>query len=128
MLFFALTGIVQLFSLHEAHDGYTPPALIEKLSSVHQDQAFRLKEHEGPPPGANHSNDADHDKAASKAPPSAAQIRVWVLKWVFVLVGVGLIASTLIGLWMALTVGRRLTTVVLFVIGVAGPVLLLLSY
>ena len=31
VLYFALTGAVQLFSLHEAHGTYRPPALIEAL-------------------------------------------------------------------------------------------------
>lgn len=51
VLFFALTGAVQLFSLHEAHGSYQPPAIIEKLSSVHKDQVFALgHHHDGPPP------------------------------------------------------------------------------
>ena len=134
VLFFALTGAIQLFSLHEAHDGYTPPPLIEKLSAVHKDQVFEIKkhhdEHDSPPPGAGKPADADQhpdaDAPAAKAAPSAAQIRVWILKWVFVLVALGLVASTLIGLWMAMTVGRRRwLTVLLFLIGAAAPVLLI---
>ena len=38
VIFFALTGALQIFSLHESHGTYTPPALIEKLSSMHKDQ------------------------------------------------------------------------------------------
>lgn len=126
VLFFALTGAVQLFNLHEAHDGYTPPALIAKLSAVHKDQEFKLDEHHdhaSAPKTAVAHEDSDH--ADAKTAPSEAQIRIWILKWVFVLVALGLFTSTLIGLWMALTVGRRRwVTVVLFLLGAAVPVLL----
>ena len=40
VFFFAATGLLQIYSLHEAHPGYTPPSLIEKLSAVHKDQHF----------------------------------------------------------------------------------------
>ena len=43
VLFFALTGALQLFSLHEVHGSYTPLPVIEKLSKVHKDQAFAEK-------------------------------------------------------------------------------------
>jgi len=46
VLFFALTGALQIFSLHEAHGSYEPPALLEKLSRLHKDQVFAQKEHE----------------------------------------------------------------------------------
>ena len=51
VLFFALTGAVQLFGLHESHGDYRPPSLLEKLSTVHKDQKFALGDHH-PPPGA----------------------------------------------------------------------------
>ena len=139
VLFFALTGAVQLFSLLEAHDGYKPPVLIEKLAAVHKDQEFRAKEHHGGPParGADAaSDDGDHhDADTAKARPAgvqkpksfdAAQIRTWALKWVFVVVALGLVASTLIGLWMAFIASQRKGVVlVVLLIGAALPVLLL---
>src|SRR5580698_2249190 len=56
VLFFALTGALQIFNLHEAHGTYTPALLIEKLSAVHKDQVFE----------ASHDHSAPND-----APPSA---------------------------------------------------------
>ena len=135
VLFFALTGAIQLFSLHEAHDGYKPPLLIEKLAAVHKDQVFKVKErHERPPhagPKAGEDGDDDHRAVApagSQKPkaPDAAQIRTWALKWVFVAVALGLIASTLLGLWMAFTTGKRKGAIaVVLLLGAALPVLLL---
>ncbi len=45
VLFFALTGALQIFSLHEAHGSYVPPPLLEKLRRMHKDQVFARKEH-----------------------------------------------------------------------------------
>ena len=135
VLFFALTGAIQLFSLHEAHDGYRPPALIEKLASVHKDQVFRAKEdnHDHAATGSDDADhhDADHDRSdhagpAKTKPADAAQIRVWILKWVFVLVALGLVVSTLIGVWMAFTTGKRKGVILLLLlVGAAAPILLL---
>jgi hypothetical protein len=104
VLFFAITGTLQLFSLHEAHDGYSPPALIEKLGSLHKDQVFALKEHDHdqPPPGAADAQSQDHH-AEAKDDDEGAPVAVYALKWCFALVAVGLITSTLLGLWMGLT-------------------------
>ena len=124
VLFFAITGCLQLFSLHEAHGNYTPPQLIEKLSAVHKDQRFSAKsDHDAPAAGAHHAHDADadHDKAP-KAPP----IGTLVLKWLFLAVGIGLIVSTCLGLYMALTTSRRKAVVwFLLILGAVAPVLAL---
>ena len=63
VVFFAVTGALQLFSLHEAHGDYHPPAIIEKLGNLHKDQRFALKEHKARPPAAA--------AAAAMGPPAA---------------------------------------------------------
>jgi uncharacterized iron-regulated membrane protein len=40
VLFFAFTGALQLFSLHEAHGNYEPLPVIEKPAMLHRDQVF----------------------------------------------------------------------------------------
>ncbi len=52
ILFFALTGALQLFGLHEGHPGekYQPPAWVAKLGSIHKDQT--IAERRGPPRGS----------------------------------------------------------------------------
>ena len=121
VLFFAFTGSLQLFSLHEAHGAYTPPAIIQALGRVHKDQVLK----ESPEPaseGADEHDDHDHHAAAAPTWPVVA------LKWVFLAVAIGLITSTLLGLWLAFTFGRRKAVVLaLFVAGAALPVLLLLA-
>ena len=43
ILFFAFTGALQLFSLHEAHDGYQPAPVIEKLAQLAQESGVRTE-------------------------------------------------------------------------------------
>ena len=92
VLFFALTGTVQLFDLHEAHDDYRPFALVEKLSSVHKSQKFAFGDHhDEPAPGSE-----EEDKLPTV-----------LLRWFFLLVALCLVVSTTFGLWMGLTQSRR---------------------
>jgi hypothetical protein len=77
VLFFALTGSMQLFSLHEAHGDYHAPVLIEALGNVHKDQVFRTRPPRGAPEPAHHHDDADadaagHDHHDDDAPADAA--------------------------------------------------------
>jgi hypothetical protein len=161
VLFFACTGIIQIFSLHEAHGGYTPPPIVVKLSSVHKDQVFRVphkagagaagkahkpKTAEAPRPSADDSrqivatNAASTSSPASNATapaptPSAAKppaadhgpkLAVPLLKWFFTLVALGLIGSTLVGVWMAWQAPlRRRNNMILLAIGVVIPIVLI---
>lgn len=102
VLFFALTGALQLFSLHEAHDSYAPPPLVEKLASVHKDQVFALKEHDHEPEPATVAQPQDHHEEP-KEQDAGPSLGTRLLKWFFLLVAAGLIVSTCLGLWMGLT-------------------------
>jgi hypothetical protein len=100
VLFFALTGALQIFSLHEAHDAYVPPQLLEKLSSVHRDQVFAVKAHDD-----DHAGEQAHDEHAA-APPEHEEepsLATTLLKYFFLLVAVALCVSTSLGLWLGLT-------------------------
>ncbi len=108
VLFFAFTGALQIFNLHEAHDGYRPPALIRALGSLHKDQVLSRREHHhAPPPGPaadrdhvappDHHDDDDHRRT---------RLPTLALKWFFEAVAVGLGASTAFGLWIGLRVTR----------------------
>jgi len=119
VLFFAFSGSLQLFSLHEAHGTYKPPALIEQLGSVHKDQILK------PPGDADDDHDHDHHRAGPEAPPPWSVV---ALKWLFLAVAVSLMASTLLGLWLAFTASRRKRLVFgLFAAGVVLPFLLVLA-
>jgi hypothetical protein len=109
LIFMCLTGALQLFSLHEAHDGYHPYAWVEKLSSVHKDQVLERHhehKHEDEPAPANaklaaEPADADHDHDESTSVGTLA------LKGFFLLVSLGLTASASLGIWIALTQSRQ---------------------
>ncbi len=123
VLFFACTGVLQIYNLHQAHGDYTPPPIIEKLSRVHKDQVFALGHH-GPPPGAS-----SHAPKPAGPPPGAkehhAELATTLLKAVFAAVAVGLIGSTCAGLWMALRQpAKRRLYLVLLLIGAAVPLVL----
>jgi hypothetical protein len=130
ILFFAFTGSLQLFGLHEAHGDYRPPALIEKLGKLHTEQRFAQetpKDGKGggkgdrAAPSAMAARDAERD---AEGPPP---IRELALKSLFLAAALTLIASTLLGLWMALTLNRRkIVLALLFAIGVAAPVALVM--
>jgi hypothetical protein len=119
ILFFAFTGALQLFSLHEAHDSYEPPTLIEALAKIHKDQVFAVEKHEPDAPGKGDNDDHHHHDAAPKSTTIA-------LKWFFLAVAAGLIVSTCLGLWMALVASRdRAACWLLLLAGAAIPIALL---
>ena len=130
VLFFALTGALQLFSLHEAHGHYRPFALVEKLSSVHKDQVFELGHHEA---AAEPGTGSGASPASDRAQPAGAKddddktgLPTLLLKGFFLLVALCLTLSTSLGLWMGLTQTRRKRTAwVLLIAGGLIPLALL---
>jgi hypothetical protein len=132
VLFFALTGAAQIFNLHEAHGRYQPPAIVEKLSSVHKDQVFAFGDHHtstdphtnpgGPVAGAGQRADTNNDNDGART-----ELSTLLLKWFFLIVALCLLVSTAFGIWMGLTQirARRFGWLVLLA-GTAIPVGLLL--
>lgn len=119
VLFFATTGVLQIWSLHEAHAGYAPPALVERLGVLHKDQRLAVKHH-APPPAAR-----THEPAAPAHAPDQPKPATLLLKAFFTAIAVGLVVSTLAGTWMALSQGRQRRTLgVLMLIGAVTPVVL----
>jgi hypothetical protein len=125
-LFFSLTGAIQIFNLHEAHGGYHPAVLLEKLSAVHKDQVFKAPhDHDAPRAaaggaGGQPAEDQDDDEKLSAS--------TLALKWFFLAVSLGLVISTLIGLWMGATqIRRKGLAWTLFVVGTLVPLGLLLA-
>ena len=123
VIFFALTGALQIFNLHEAHDGYQPPVLLEKLARVHKDQVFEQEERHEPPPPA----------AAGAAPPppqdedAGPGLLTYALKWFFLVVALVLTTSTTLGMWIALThITRKRVSAWLLCGGCVVPLLLLI--
>ncbi len=109
ILFFTLTGAAQLFGLHQGRPGenYQPPKWLEAVSSIHKDQV--LGEHHGPPPGAE-SRPKAGSPSTEQAPRKEEEHRegtaTLILKWFFLMMSIGLLMSTLSGIYMAFTFNR----------------------
>jgi len=129
VLFFALTGAVQLFNLHEGHGNYQPPAIIEKLSSVHKDQVFASGNHQLPagPVEAGGTSDGDAgSRDHSGGERDSPGLTTPMLKAFFLAVALCLALSSGLGLWMGLTQTRNKWTALLLVVaGTVIPVSLL---
>ena len=125
VMFFALTGALQIFNLHEAHGTYKPALLIEKLSAVHKDQVFEASHdhpapNDGPPP-APPAGAADEHPGHGEDQRGAAS--TLVLKWYFLFVALALTVSTLLGAWMGTTQLRNKATAwTLLVAGILLPI------
>ncbi len=104
VLFFALTGALQLFGLHEARDGYRPAPVVERLGELHKNQRFALKETRPEAPALHVALPGSAPtKEDAEAPTPLREI---LLKWTFLSVALGLVLSTGLGLWIALTSPR----------------------
>jgi len=125
VLFFTLTGIVQIFDLHEAHGGYHPAVLLEKLSKVHKDQVFAAPR-EQPAPAHDAANAPAGGDRPAQDEDEKQSVSTYVAKWFFTLVALGLIASSLIGIWMGTTQTRRKGLAwTLLLLGTLVPIVLL---
>lgn len=132
LLFFAATGALQLFNLHEVRPNrsFEPPALLQELGMVHKNQVFALPRHRGPPPAPPQDASPDAQRPPIAAPPQTAgggeSWEALALKIFFLLASIGLFVSTCLGIWIALRPGRnRRLGIGLFAAGVVIPVVLL---
>lgn len=126
LLFFAFSGAFQTFRIPDRKDA---PAVLQKLARAHRDDIFALKP--APPPKKPEAKAADKDQghAAPAAAPSAKpkpKLATTLTKWFFVIASVGMLFSTVIGIWMGLAYGREKRLLWgLLIAGAAIPVVLL---
>jgi hypothetical protein len=138
LLFFALTGALQTFSLHQTTRGssYKPPSWVVALAEIHKRQTPSLPVKKLPSPEKAAADKATPDEAATvpqhpksspqpAASPTPKSHNPLPLKIFFLLVAVGLFLSTLTGLTMSYRFirNRMLITAVLLA-GIILPVLL----
>ncbi len=154
LLFFAFTGALQTFSLHETTRGsnYKPPAWAVTLGQIHKKQTPIVPVRKVPPPdrpaekagpdkpaqersGHQDRSDKPQYPAADSQPapgiaakPDAAAPKPYnamPLKIFFLLVAIGLFTSTLTGLYMSYKYVRNRTLITtLLIAGVVIPVLM----
>jgi hypothetical protein len=130
IFFFALSGALQTFGLHEnEEDGsYNAPAWIATMAEIHKDQRL-AKPHRPHPQAAPAENAPAHDEhppAAApgdehKEAPSSLPLKCFVL-----LLAIGLMVTAALGIYMALQSrnNRRITWFMLAG-GVIVPIVLL---
>jgi hypothetical protein len=141
LLFFALTGGLQVFSLHETTPGsdYQPPAWLVTMAQLHKKQTATIPVRKARPMDADHRPPAVATSASSPAAGPAASLPMkpemprmeaknpLPLKIFSAFVALGLLVSTLIGLYMAYRYTRRpLWVSILLLAGVVLPIVLAL--
>lgn len=148
LLFFAFTGALQVFSLHETTRGsnYVPPRWAVVLGQIHKKQTAIVPVRNPPPPGARRSDAPDARRAdtpdAKKAdspaaggpraaepsapPPTPQKARHPLpLKIFFALVSVGLLSSVISGIYMSYKYTRpKVVISLLLVAGTLIPIAL----
>jgi hypothetical protein len=124
ILFFAFSGALQTFSLHENHGGgpYKPPAWIVAIASLHKDQVLP---HPEPAQAGDHADHPDHRHGPPKAPearrPSPLPLKIFVLA-----LSIGLISTTGIGVFIGLqNRAARRGSLIALALGVVLPVVLI---
>lgn len=135
LLFFAFTGGLQVFSLHETTRGsdYKPPAWLVTLAQVHKKQTTIVPMHKPHPMEGENQKPAGGNAPSSPgavavaAAPRMPQKNPLPLKIFFAFVALGLFVSTLIGIYMAYRYSRKPALLgVLLLAGVLLPVVLAL--
>jgi uncharacterized iron-regulated membrane protein len=140
LLFFAFTGAVQTLSLHEAAgSSYKPPAILAELGQLHKKQTTEMPVRKAAAPegvgaGASEGEHHGHNHDATVAQPAAPAQPVTLaskqrqhlpLKIFFLVVALGLLSSTLTGIYMSYKYERsKLLVTATIIAGVVVPVLL----
>ena len=131
LLFFAFTGALQTFSLHETTGGssYAPPRWAVVLGQIHKKQTPVVAAKKPPKPAAVAKPDAPASQMShgtEAAPPAIKQRHHPLpLKIFFLMVAIGLALSTITGIYMSYKYTREKSlTTVLLVFGVLIPLAL----
>ena len=132
LLFFAFTGALQTFSLHETHPGsdYKPARWIASLAQLHKKQSLTVPPRRPRPAAEAQSTPAAPANAATITAPAGAarpaQKKHLLMKIFFLVVSVGLLISTMTGIYMAYRYNRsKLIVTVLLAAGIVVPLALL---
>jgi uncharacterized iron-regulated membrane protein len=139
ILFFALTGSLQTFNLHETTKGsdYKPPSWIVTLAQLHKKQTATVPVRKAPAPDAKPKAEKPAEApvvsaapvvtpAPAPKPPDAPKKSHLPMKIFFLIVALGLFTSTVTGIYMAYRFGRNKWVVTgLLVAGVVVPLVLL---
>ena len=116
LIFYCLSGALQLFDLHEAHGTYEPSPILSAVGSIHKNQVV------GSPAKPVNSRPKSK-KAPAPIPPATMALRILIC-----VEALALVITTLIGIWIGVThpkYARR--TWIMLVLGTVIPVILLVA-
>jgi hypothetical protein len=130
IVMFALSGIFQMFGWHEGSGTDAPPGWIARLAQLHMKQTFSLPRPKGPKPAAEVGAAAAAAAPAAEppraGPPRGERPSTMPMKIFLTLAALGLIASTLLGLYMAFTPKRDRRLLAIFLAaGLVVPVVMI---
>lgn len=126
IIFFSLTGALQTFGLHESRGGTRHPAWIAELASIHKDQTLPQPRPAMRPPAGASGGEAKPPAGPAAEPirrgPSPLPLKIFVL-----FMALGLISTTLLGIYMAFKYNPKNQKLVwgLLLGGIVLPLLLL---
>lgn len=130
ILFFAITGGLQMLGLHETSRGssYLPPSILVHLSQLHKKGTFNLPPRKVAPPNSAKSDEAKPDGPKLEAPKPAQAPpphNSLPMKIFFAATAFALVVSTCTGLMMSWKFERRKSIVLLILVaGVVVPTIL----
>lgn len=103
ILFFAFTGALQTFDLHSPNKstGYVPPAWLVEMAQLHKKQTLNLSKEKSKPKQAD-SVPGDAAVQSRTDPPRRSAVP---LKCFVVIMSVGLIVTTVLGIFMTFRFG-----------------------
>ncbi|TAM11859.1 MAG: PepSY domain-containing protein [Nevskiaceae bacterium] len=130
LLFFAFTGILQTFGLHEpARDGsYRPAAWVASIAHLHKKQSLEVPVRRALPAvaGGDGLRHGPGPNGVQGVAGSAPRPVVWPMQVFFTIVALSLALSVLSGLYMSWCRARRPRILVsTLAVGVVVPLLLL---
>ena len=108
IIFFAFTGTLQVFKLHERNRGDAAAIQADWIAwfgQFHKEQAW-IPPKAGPARAAP-AKDAAPKEAPTGGPPKGEKQRSLVMMWYVALMGISLVVTTLLGLYMAFNYPRR---------------------
>jgi hypothetical protein len=132
IVFFAFSGILQIFGLHEreGREGPPPAAWIAELAEIHKNQHLRVEA--APRNEVKHAPDVQDEHDGHESPNHAQSTSAksvaptWALKAFCLLMAIGLIGTSLLGITIALQNPRtRRNAWISLMAGLLLPLLLL---
>jgi hypothetical protein len=127
ILFFSLTGSIQLLGFHQPRPGgYQPPVWAEKLTEIHKHQSL------APPPNRSsmmawEKSPFEPQRTLGRGGPPAGMKPNLALKAFFLLMSIGLFVTTCLGIYMSFKYNRTPVVWGLLIAGTALPGLLLIT-